>query len=160
VVGVPAPKEMQSSPELEGWPGGAGPAEEELGAERGGEVRGSTPIADGVDGGLTGGGRRGSGVALAGGGEESRRLRTNVVLSRLRIRETQKLNMILARELLCTARYKYKSISRQRNCPSYIFSLDSLKIVTSTVTLTNAWHHLYFIKISIYFYPKLIFHSI
>jgi hypothetical protein len=50
--------------------GGAGPAEGELGAGRGGEVRGSAPAAGGVVGGSAGGGGRGSRTALAGGGEE------------------------------------------------------------------------------------------
>jgi hypothetical protein len=64
--------------------GDAGPAKGELGAGRGSEVRGSAPAAGGVDGGLAGGGRRGSGAALAEGGKESPTsvLRTRLVLSR------------------------------------------------------------------------------
>jgi hypothetical protein len=50
--------------------GSAGPAEGELGKERGGEVRGNAPTAGGVDGGSASGGRRGSGAAFGGGGEE------------------------------------------------------------------------------------------
>jgi hypothetical protein len=88
VVGVPAPEEMQSSPKLEGWPGPCRTGGGRDGAGRGGEVRGSASATGGMDGGLANGGRRGSGAALAEGGEESRPLRTNVVLSRLRIRET------------------------------------------------------------------------
>jgi hypothetical protein len=37
-------------------------------------VRGSAPVAGGVDGGSAGGSRRGSGAALVVGGEESHRL--------------------------------------------------------------------------------------
>jgi hypothetical protein len=50
--------------------GSARPVEGELGAGRGGEVRGSTLATGGVDGGSADGGRQGSEAAFAGGGEE------------------------------------------------------------------------------------------
>jgi hypothetical protein len=70
---VPVPKKMQRTLELEGWSGRCRTSRGRARGGAGGEVRGNAPVTGEVVSGSAGGGRRGSGAALARGGEETSR---------------------------------------------------------------------------------------